>query len=90
MRIPGTAPSAATPTTRARPLRAWRSLRAEKAALLGFPNYAAWNLTDQMAKTPEAANHFLDALVPASTAKAAGEAKDIQALIDAQHGGFTR
>jgi peptidyl-dipeptidase Dcp len=64
-------------------------LRAEKAALLGYPNYAAWNLTDQMAKTPEAAKHFLDALVPASTARAAAEAKDIQALIDAQHGGFT-
>jgi peptidyl-dipeptidase Dcp len=64
-------------------------LRAQKAALLGFPNYAAWNLTDQMAKTPEAAIHFLDALVPAATAKAASEAKDIQALIDAQHGGFT-
>ena len=63
-------------------------LRAEKAALLGFPNYAAWNLTDQMAKTPEAAKKFLDALVPASTARAAGEAKDIQALIDAQRGGF--
>jgi peptidyl-dipeptidase Dcp len=64
-------------------------LRAEKGALLGFPNYAAWTLTDQMAKTPEAVNHFLGALVPASTAKAASEAKDIQALIDAQHGGFT-
>ncbi len=63
--------------------------RAEKAALLGFPSYAAWNLTDQMAKTPEAAKKFLDALVPASTARAAGEAKDIQALIDSQHGGFT-
>ncbi len=64
-------------------------LRAEKAALLGFPNYAAWTLTDQMAKTPEAAKHFLDALVPAATARAAGEAKDIQDLIDSQHGGFT-
>ncbi len=63
-------------------------LRAEKAALLGFPNYAAWNLTDQMAKTPEAAKKFLDALVPASTARASVEAKDIQALIDTQHGGF--
>jgi peptidyl-dipeptidase Dcp len=61
-------------------------LRAEKAALLGFPNYAAWNLTDQMAKTPDAAKKFLDALVPASTARAAGEAKDIQALIDSQSG----
>ena len=63
-------------------------LRAEKAALLGFPNYAAWNLTDQMAKTPEAAKRFLDAMVPASTSRAAAEANDIQALIDAQHGGF--
>ncbi len=69
-------------------------LRAEKGKLLGYPNYAAWNLTDQMAKTPEAAIHFMDALVPASTANAAGEAKDIQALIDSEngaagHGGFT-
>ena len=64
-------------------------LRAQKAALLGYPNYAAWNLTDQMAKTPEAALDFVEALVPATTAKAASEAKDIQALIDAQHGGFT-
>jgi peptidyl-dipeptidase Dcp len=64
-------------------------LRAQKAALLGYPNYAAWNLTDQMAKTPEAAIGFLDALVPATTAKAAVEAKDIQVLIDSQGGGFT-
>ncbi|MDR3772195.1 MAG: peptidyl-dipeptidase Dcp [Terracidiphilus sp.] len=64
-------------------------LRAQKARLLGFPNYAAWKLTDQMAHTPEAALKFMDALVPAATAKAAGEAKDIQALIDTQQGGFT-
>jgi peptidyl-dipeptidase Dcp len=63
-------------------------LRAEKAALLGFPNYAAWVLTNQMAKTPEAAIGFVNALAPAATAKAAHEAKDIQALIDQQHGGF--
>ena len=64
-------------------------LRAQKSAVLVYPNYAAWDLTDQMAKTPEAAIHFLDALVPATTAKAASEAKDIQALIDSQGGGFT-
>jgi peptidyl-dipeptidase Dcp len=63
-------------------------IRAEKAKLLGFPNYAAWSLTDQMAKTPEAALNFLNALVPAATAKAASEGKDIQAVIDAQNGGF--
>ena len=64
-------------------------LRAQKAKLLGFPSYGAWKLQDQMAKTPEAAVKFMDALVPGSTAKAVAEAKDIQALIDAQKGGFT-
>jgi peptidyl-dipeptidase Dcp len=63
-------------------------LRAQKAALLGYPSYAAWTLTDQMAKTPQAALHFVDALVPATAAKAASEADNIQALIDAEHGGF--
>ncbi|HEY4046106.1 MAG TPA: peptidyl-dipeptidase Dcp [Acidobacteriaceae bacterium] len=63
-------------------------VRAEKAKLLGFPNFAAWTLEDQMAKTPEAAVKFMDALVPATTARAASEAKEIQAVIDAQHGGF--
>ena len=63
-------------------------LRAEKAKLLGYPNYAAWNLEDQMAKTPEAAVRFMDALVPATAAKAGEEGKDIQAVIDAQKGGF--
>ena len=63
-------------------------LRAQKAKLLGFPNYAAWKLEDQMAKTPEAAIKFMDGLVPGSTARAATEALEIQSLIDAQKGGF--
>jgi len=63
-------------------------LRSEKAKLLGYPNYAAWKLEDQMAKTPEAAIKFMDALVPGTTAKAHSEARDIQDLIDAQKGGF--
>lgn len=69
-------------------------VRAQKAKLLGFPNFASWQLQDQMARTPAAAQQFLDALVPASTAKARREAADIQALIDRQsgsaaNGGFT-
>jgi peptidyl-dipeptidase Dcp len=63
-------------------------LRAEKAKLLGYPNYAAWKLTDQMAKTPQAAEKFMNALVAASVAKAKSEGADIQALIDKQNGGF--
>ena len=63
-------------------------LRAQKAKLLGHPSFAAWKLENQMAKTPEAALKFMDAIVPAATAQAAREAKDIQAVIDAQQGGF--
>src|ERR1700685_775193 len=62
-------------------------LRAQRAKLLGFPNHAAWKLEDQMAKTPAAALKFMDALVPIARAKAAGEAADIQAVIDAQKAG---
>ena len=61
-------------------------LRAQKAKLLGYSTYAAWKLKNQMAKTPEAALHFMDAIVPAATAKAASEAKDNQAIIDSQRG----
>jgi peptidyl-dipeptidase Dcp len=64
-------------------------LRAQRASLLGFANHAAWQLKDQMAKTPENALDFLNTLVPLATARAAREGKDIQAVIDAQHGGFT-
>ena len=63
-------------------------LRAAKAKLLGYPNYAAWVLQDQMAKTPEAVDKFFAQLVPAATAKAKSEAADIQAVIDQQKGGF--
>jgi peptidyl-dipeptidase Dcp len=63
-------------------------LRAEKASLLGFENYAAWKLKDQMAQTPEAVDKFMAQLVPAAAARAGQEAADIQAEIDKQQGGF--
>ncbi len=63
-------------------------IRAESAKLLGFPNYAAWKLDDQMAKDPATAFAFMRKLAPPATARARREAKDIQALIDKQHGGF--
>ena len=63
-------------------------LRADKAKLLGQPNFAAWRLQDQMAKTPDQVQRFLGNLTAPATAKARAEAADIQALIDAQHGGF--
>jgi peptidyl-dipeptidase Dcp len=57
-------------------------IRAEKARLLGYPNYAAYVLYDQMAQTPQAVDKFIAQLVPATRAKAAQEAKLIQAAID--------
>jgi peptidyl-dipeptidase Dcp len=64
-------------------------LRAQRARLLGYASHAAWKLEDQMAKTPETALQFMDTLVPVATGKAAGEAKDIQDLIDSQKAGFS-
>ncbi|WP_225765366.1 peptidyl-dipeptidase Dcp [Stenotrophomonas sp. Marseille-Q4652] len=63
-------------------------LRAQKARLLGFENYAAYSLGDQMAKTPAAALKLLTDTVPAATAKARGKLAEIQKVIDAQNGGF--
>ncbi|EOU9536096.1 peptidyl-dipeptidase Dcp [Cronobacter dublinensis] len=64
------------------------ALRAQQAALLGFKDFAAWTIADQMAKTPEAAQGFMRDIVPAATARAERELADIQQIIDRQHGGF--
>ena len=57
-------------------------VRAEKAKLLGYPDYAAWKLTNQMAKTPATVLKFVRALVPPTMAKARHEAHELQGLID--------
>jgi peptidyl-dipeptidase Dcp len=57
-------------------------LRAQKAQLLGYPNYSAYVLYDQMAKTPDTVEKFIAQMVPATAAKSEQEAKDIQAMID--------
>lgn len=56
-------------------------LRAEKAALLGYKDWASYTLADQMAKTPAAVYGILDDLAPKALAKAKAEAADIQAEI---------
>ena len=63
-------------------------LRAEKAQLLGYPNWATYILSDNMAKSPEAALELLTGIVKPAVDKAKGEAADIQKLIDAQGGDF--
>jgi len=54
--------------------------RAEKAKLLGFNNYAEWNLQDQMAQNPTAAKGILNQMIPAATAMAKKDATEFEAL----------
>jgi len=59
-------------------------LRAERAKLLGYANYAAYVLEDNTASTPSAVNKLLGEIAPPSIAKAKREAADLQAMIDQQ------
>ena len=63
-------------------------LRAQKARLLGYPNFAAYVLYDQMAKTPQAAKAFMQRLIPATAAEQKREAAEIQKVITANGGDF--
>jgi peptidyl-dipeptidase Dcp len=64
------------------------TLRAERAALLGYPSFAAFALDEQTAGNVETVNKLLAQLGPPAVANARREAADMQALIDAEHGGF--
>ena len=64
------------------------TLRANRAALLGFANHAAYVLADETAKTPEAVNRMLRQLAPAAVDNARREAALLQARIDREGGGF--
>jgi peptidyl-dipeptidase Dcp len=65
------------------------SLRAQKARLLGFPNFAAYALDDQMAKTPQAVERFFGELVPATVRQADAEAQALQDRIRRDGGRLT-
>lgn len=58
-------------------------LRAEKAALLGFDNYAEWKLQNTMAKNPENVRAFFDSFIPAALAKASAESDKIESKMHA-------
>jgi peptidyl-dipeptidase Dcp len=53
-------------------------VRAEKAKLLGYPNWGAYSLADQMAKTPQNAFKLMTDLVAGSTKKARQDAARMQ------------
>ena len=54
-------------------------LRAEKAKIMGFRNYASYALENRMAKNPENAYAFLKQLIKEYTPKAEAETKAIEA-----------
>jgi len=64
-------------------------LRAEKAQLLGYPDYASFTMSDQMAKNPATAIGFMQGLVPALSAQQGREVADINAMIRKTGGKFT-
>ncbi|MEQ5808580.1 M3 family metallopeptidase [Alteromonas sp. NFXS44] len=58
-------------------------LRAEKAALLGYPNWASYAIENQMAKKPENVFKILDDLAPQAVEKAKEEAAAIEEVMHA-------
>ncbi|MYM93882.1 dipeptidyl carboxypeptidase II [Rugamonas sp. FT81W] len=62
--------------------------RAEKAALLGYANFAAYSLEDQTAHDTAAVNKLLGELAKPAVNNAKKEAADLQAVVDAEKGGF--
>ncbi|WNO59919.1 M3 family metallopeptidase [Rheinheimera sp. MMS21-TC3] len=63
-------------------------LRAERARLLGYDNWASYGLESQMAKTPQAVYDMLGSMVPAVIANTKVEAAAIEQMIKQKGGDF--
>lgn len=63
-------------------------IRAQKAALLGYGNWAEYQLVNTMAEKPENVLGMLKSMVPAVVSNTKAEQADIQAMIEHQGGDF--
>jgi peptidyl-dipeptidase Dcp len=63
-------------------------LRAERARLLGFADFAHYRLDDAMAKTPDAVRGLLDTVWTRARQKALTDRDDLQTLIQESGGNF--
>ncbi len=63
-------------------------LRAERAKLLGFENFAHYRLDDAMAKTPDAARNLLETVWSPARARALADRDAMQKLIAEEGGNF--
>jgi peptidyl-dipeptidase Dcp len=59
-------------------------LRAERAKIMGYPNYAAFAVAEETAKNPDAINAMLEKLAPIAVANARREGAVLQAMIDGE------
>ncbi len=57
-------------------------LRAERAKMLGFPTFAAYQLDNKMAHDPQTVNTFLGKIIGPAVARAKEEVYDMQKLMD--------
>lgn len=64
-------------------------LRAKKAALLGYPDFASYMTSKVMAKTPEAAEDLLMKIWGPATKRVSEEVAEMQALADSENAGIT-
>ncbi len=64
-------------------------LRHERVGLLGYGNYAEWQLENRMAKTPERAYELMEAVWPAALARVQEEVADMQAIADQEGADIT-
>ena len=58
------------------------ALRDERAELLGYNNFAEWQMQNRMAKTPQAALDLMEAVWPYAIARVEEEVADMQAIAD--------
>jgi len=58
-------------------------LRAERAALLGYPSHAHWQMAESMAASPDRAKALLSEVWSAAVARVARDVRDLQAVATA-------
>ena len=63
-------------------------LRDEKAKLMGYPNFAAFVIAENMAQTPEAVDAFLQKLWVPALSRAKTELQEMQAIVVKEGGKF--
>ncbi len=63
-------------------------LRDEKGKLMGYPNFAAFVISENMAKTPENVDVLLQKLWVPALNRAKGELKEMQSIINKEGGKF--